>query len=799
MLFIKQLLILFFLFFSIDGYTKDKWSIQDITFSGLHKFSKKNIFNYIKKYHGNKVSYNSLNKVIYNLLQTGQFENIKVVKFKNNLIFKIKEQSDIYHINFPDGMAISNDVIKMLLNNNIKIGNSLNSHYLNLFKNILKKYYFSIGKYNVDIKSIFFIKSNKTVYFKILILERQSAVVNNINIFGNRVFSSNKIISLFSLYNRSNISFFIDKKDYLIKKISQDLKNIKNFYLQKGYMFFKFSKIHVVFSLDKKKVDINIFLKEGSKYCISKFFIRGNVLSYYKKINAIIYGITKKHFDCSHIFKLKKIIKNMFFCDGYPNVNIFVYFKKNTYNDNVDFYFYVYPNQRYILNKINFVGNKFATNNFLHSKIKHKEGDWFNILLLVQGRNDLLETGFFKDIKLNFYNFNNESKKIDAVYTIQENDIGNINFGFGYGMDSGINLNLNMIRNHLFNTGSKIQLSILKDMNQTSGSLIFRYPFLNIFQNNLKGQLFYNYFKFNEVDSTYYQNKRYGLDTILGFLINKKNEFNIGIHYVHNNISNIESPFSIWRYVKSLKSNYKKYNTDDILMSFFWIFNNLHHENYYLFGNYTILSGKSTILGSDNHFNKIKLESREYFKFKYNKNLILFARTYLGFGNSNNIDEEFPFYENYYAGGIGSIRGFKFNSIGPKDIYYNKYSNFCIGKQFYKFCQSDVSTGGNAIINTNLELIKKILLNDNYKLSVITASVFLDSTTVWNTHWINSLDSKLSHFFDYSNPYDIRISTGISLQWISPLGPLNFSYSYPLKYNDKDKIESFQFNIGKIW
>ncbi|CAL4321116.1 Outer membrane protein assembly factor BamA [Buchnera aphidicola (Pemphigus immunis)] len=799
MLFIKQLLILFFLFFSIDGYAKDKWFIKDITFSGLHKFSKKNICNYIKKYHGEKISFNSLNKVIYNLLQTGQFENIKVVKFKNNLIFKIKEQSGIYRINFSDGMVISNDVIKTLLNNNIKIGNSLNLYYLNSFKNILKKYYFSIGKYNVDIKSIFFIQSDKKVYFKILILERKSAVVNNINIFGNYAFSSNKIISLLRLYNRSNIWFFIDKKDYLIKKFNEDLKNIKNFYLQKGYIFFKFSKIHVVFSLDKKKVDVNIFLKEGSRYCISNLFFHGNVLSYYKKINSIIYSISKKHFDYNDILKLKKIIKNMFFCDGYPNVNVSIYFKKNIYNDNLDCYLYIYPNQRFILNKINFVGNKFSTNNFLHSKIKHKEGDWFNILLLIQGRKDLLETGFFKDVKLNFYNFNNESKKINAVYTIQENDIGNINLGFGYGMDSGINLNLNITRNHLFNTGSKFQLSILKDMSQTSGSLIFRYPFLNMFQNNLKGQLFYNYFKFNEIDSTYYQNKRYGLDTILGFLINEKNEFNIGIHYVHNNISNIESPFSIWRYFKSLKSNYKKYNTDDILMSFFWIFNNLHHENYNLFGNYTILSGKCTILGSDNHFNKIKLESREYFQFKFNKNFTLFARTYLGFGNSNNINEEFPFYENYHAGGIGSIRGFKFNSIGPKDIYYNKYSNFCIGKQFYKFCQSDISTGGNAIINTNLELIKKILLNDNYKLSVITASVFLDSTTVWNTHWINSLDSKLSHFSDYSNPYDIRISTGIALQWISPLGPLNFSYSYPLKYNDKDKIESFQFNIGKIW
>ncbi|WP_367673765.1 outer membrane protein assembly factor BamA [Buchnera aphidicola] len=799
-MFIRKLLILFFLFFSINGYAKNKWYIKNITFCGLHRVSRDTITHYIKQYNSDTISLENVHKVIYNLLETGKFKDIKVIKFKNNLIFKIKEQSNIYNINFSDHISISDNIRKRLLNNcNIKIGNRLNPNYLNQFLKILKKYYISIGKYNIDIKLIFLVNKNKIAYFKILIFEKKYAVIDKINIFGNHIISSKKIFSLFQSYHLSNFWLFRENNRYCIKKFSSDLKNLKNFYLQEGYIYFNFNKVHVVSSIDKKSVIINIYLTEGVKCFLSKIFVHGNTLLYFRKINTIIHSKIKQSCDFNQIIKLKEIIKNIFLSDGYPYVNILSYFKINNSNNNLDFYFHIFLNQRYLLNKIYFVGNKFATNTFLRSKIKHQEDTWFNIFLLMEGRKKLLETGFFKDIKLKLYNVKNKFKKIDVIYAIQENNTGNFNFGFGYGMDSGINLNINFIKNHLLNIGSKVHISILKDINQTSFESVFKCPFFNIFKYNLKGKLFYNYLKFHEVENMFYQNKRYGIETFLGFLINKKNEFNIGINYVHNNISNIKSQFSIWRYFKSLQSDYKKYHTDDIFISFFWIFKNLNHKNFYFLGNQTIFSGKITTLGSDSNFNKIELESREYFKFNSNKNLIFFIRTYFGFGNSEIFNKVLPFYENYYSGGIGSVRGFKYNSIGPKDIFYNNKKDFCMGQQYYKFCQSDMTTGGNAIIVTNLELMKTLLLNNNTSFNIITASIFLDSTAVWNTHWINSLDTEISNFFDYSNPCAIRISTGIALQWISPLGPLNFSFAYPIKYYHGDKIEPFQFNVGKIW
>lgn len=800
MILIKNLLILFFLFFSINGYAKNKWFVKNINFCGLRKVSRENISNYIKKNSGNIISVDKLNTVVYYLLRTGQFKDIKVIKFKNNLIFRLKEQSDIFRINFSGNTTIPNSVIRTLLNNsNEKIGGTLNSNYLHLFNSKLKKYYFSIGKYNVDIKSIFLVKYNKIAYFKILVSERNLAIVDNITIFGNHVFPSKEIIALLKSYDKKNFWLWIEKKNYLIKKFRKDLKILRNFYFQKGYIFFNFSKINVMLSSDKSRVSIIINLIEGNKYSLSNIFLHGSYFLYFKEINTVINNIIRKKFNFNQVVELKENIKKIFFCNGYPHLNIFIYFKTNKKNNNLDYYFNIYPNKRYLLNKIYFLGNKFIKDTFLRSRIQHKENTWVNILLLIDGKKTLIETGFFKDIKLNIYNIDNKLHKIDAVYTLQENNTGNINFGLGYGMKSGMNLNINMIQNHLLNVGSKIRVSMLKDFNQTSGELGFKYPLSRILGHILKSKLFYNYFESSPIETFYYKDKRYGADIFFEFLINKKNKFNLGINYTHNNISNIKSQFSIWHYLKFTKSGYKKYNTNDIFMSFFWIFNSLNYKNVYLLGNHTTLSGKFTILGSDSNFNKIELESREYFKLKGSRNLILFTRTYLGFGDSNNLNKKFPFYENYYSGGIGSVRGFRYDAIGPKDIFYNKPNDFCIGEQHYKFCQSNTATGGNAIIITNLELMKTLLFNDSDHSNIITASIFLDSTSVWNTHWITSLDSNISNFFDYSNPYAIRISTGVSLRWISPLGPLNISYAYPLQYNFGDEIEPLQFSIGKSW
>lgn len=798
----KRIVMLFFLFGMIRfGNASEDFIVDEVCFKGFYHFASESIISNALIKSGSLISKENVSYIIKSLFLTGNFKDIQIFRDQGVLFIEVKERPIISEITFSGNKLIKTDLLKRNFDRlNIQIGECLIESKLIDIKNKIKEFYYGIGHFNININFVLTSLVDNKISLKLNIFEGSASNIRKINIVGNKLFSKRELLKHFKL--KDNISFLdilrIRTKKYQESDLRDDLRALHEFYHKRGYAKFVINAMNISLNSHRNGVYITIYITENEQYTISEVHLNKNLKHYYNEIYKLI---TIKKGSCFNGIKINQIgssIQNFFGIHGYPYPEIRTELNINDDEKTIELYFYVNSGRRFYVNQIYFIGNIITKDIVLRRELRQFEGNWLNSELVNLGKIRLIRTGFFNNVDFVVQRVPGTYNQVDIIYKIEERNAGSMKFGIGIGTTSGIGFQFGIYQKNWFGTGNEVGIKAEKNDHSVYTELSFVDPYLSINGISLGGKIFYSNFNSKNANASHYNHKSYGINIFSIFPMGENYSIQIGSSVSNSFLFDIKPQANIFRYFSSLGKKFffsdkLNYQFNDFILSIGWKYDDLNRDFFPECGNKILLDGKFSIPVFNNFFYKSQFDMISYHALDKNKKWVFLNHIKFSYGNGLN-GVELPFYENFYAGGIGSIRGFRSNSIGPKAIYLRRINYSSIG---LKPCNpSEDSIGGNAMIifSLGLTMPTSFITSDESKL--IRASLFFDSGTVWDSNWGATPKGWKDGMPNYSKLFNVRCSAGVELQWISPFGPLTISYGKPFKVYKGDKIEEFQFSIG---
>ncbi|CAH6781277.1 outer membrane protein assembly factor BamA [Vibrio chagasii] len=799
---IKQILFASLLATSVAANGAQNFVVQDIKIEGLQRVALGAALLKMPVRIGDEVDESDVSEIIRALYASGNFEDVKVLRDEGVLIVQVKERPTIASISFSGNKAIKEEQLQQNLDaSGVREGEALDRTTLSNIEKGLEDFYYSVGKYNATVKAVVTPLPRNRSDLKFVFTEGVSAKIQQINFIGNEVFTDAELLSRFNLnVDVAWWNFLADEK-YQKQVLAGDIEALKSYYLDRGYLKFKVDSTQVAISPDKKGVYITLGLDEGEAYTVKDVSFRGELIGREADFEALVPFEDGDTYNGSSVTSLEEGVKRILGESGYayPQVRTIPEFNDET--KEVSLVINVEAGSRIYVRDIRFTGNNSTKDEVLRREMRQMEGSWLNSKSIDTGKSRLNRLGFFETVDVQTVRVPGSEDQVDLVYNVKEANSGSINFGVGYGTESGVSFQVGLQQDNFAGSGNRVGVSAMMNDYQKNVSLDYRDPYWNLDGVSLGGKIFYNEFEASEAGIVDYTNQSYGTSLTWGFPMDELNRIEFGVGYTHNKIGNVPTYIQVEQFARSIDQYGDEHIlTDDFDINISWTRNNLNRGFFPTEGNHQRAFAKMTVPGSDAQYFKMQYDVKHYIPLTKKHEFTLLMRGRLGYGNgygqTDGNDNLFPFYENYYAGGFTTLRGFGSNSAGPKAVYGSSTGN----NPTYDTATDD-SVGGNAVALASLELIVPTPFASDEARSQIRTSVFFDMASVWDTEFVDrgAPNSGSQYYYDYSDPTNYRSSYGAALQWMSPMGPLVFSLAKPIKIYEGDDEEFFTFTIGRTF
>ena len=749
------ILILLTLFVSVEAV--DEFVIEDIRVEGLKRITPGTVFNYLPMKVGDKFNDSISSDAVRALFKTGFFDDVKVEKDGNDLVLIFKERPAIGTISIIGNEDVKSDE---LLDNLKQIGFAEGRVFLqaqlDMVEAEMQRQYYSFGKYAAEITSTVTPLDNNRVAIKIDVSEGIVAKIKKINIVGNSIFDEEDLLKVFNLSTSTMFSFFSKNDQYSKQKLSGDLESLRTFYLDRGYLNFAIDSTQVTITPDKKGIYITINITEGEIYKVSNVKLGGDLTIPQDDLLKLITIKSGELFSRKKVTGTTKNINDRLGEEGYSfaNVNSIPNIDKEA--KTVSITFFVDPGKRVYVRRINFTGNTKTKDEVLRREMRQQEGAWISTSQVERGKLRLQRTGYFRDVNVETPLVPGVSDQVDVNYAVEEAPGGQFGIGLGFSQNSGLILTTSLSQDNFLGSGKRISFSFNNSDVNSRYSLGYFNPYYTIDGVSRGFNAFYRETNAFDANLSDFDSKNVGGDIAFGLPISENNSIDTAFQYQKTDIK--LGSLASTQVTNFVNTNGSEYDIFSWNVGFRYDTRNnaiLPDK-----GTYHRIGSEVVLPGSDVEYYKLVYETK-WFTDIY-EDYILTLGADFGYGDAYGDTSELPFFENFYAGGPRSIRGYKENTIGPRD-------------------NTRRAIGGSTKIIGNAELILPVPFLEDFKQAHISG--FFDAGNVYGP------DEDIE--FD-----DIRYSTGLSAIWVSPFGAISASYAVPLAEKSTDQTQHFQFTFG---
>lgn len=739
--------------------------VRDIRVEGIQRTEAGTVFTYLPVKVGETMTDELASQAIKSLYATGFFKDVRIEADSDVLVVFLQERAAIAQIDFSGNKSFPTDKMKEGLKQiGITEGQIFDKSQLDRAEQEIKRQYLAQGKYAATVKAISSPLERNRVAVRFDIEEGAVSKIREINIVGNRAFTTEDLRAEFLLTTPNWMSWWTKNDQYSKQKLNADLETLRSFYMNRGYLEFNIDSTQVSITPDKRDIYITVNITEGEKYTISEVKLAGETLVPEEELRKLIQIQAGDTFNRGKVTETSKAISDRLSNDGYAFANVNPVPELNKEQHTAAFTFFVDPGKRVYIRRINIVGNTRTRDEVIRRELRQMESAWYNSAKINRSKERIRRTDYFSDINVETPAVPGTADQVDVNISVVEKSTGSVQFGAGLSSNQGVVFGVTVNQNNFLGTGNRVSAQVNTGRINTVYSLSYTDPYftpdgvsrgIDVYRRDIDTS------RLRNVGA--YQSSSYGGGVRFGVPLNERDALNFGIAADFTTVDlRTDSPLQ-YRLFCGLNSS--GCSSDSIALSAGWTHDSRDSVFFPNSGVLQRLTAEVSLPVLDLEYYKVDYKHTWYKEIFNNVTFMLngeigYADTY---GSAN-----FPFFKNYYMGGVNSVRGFRNGTLGPRGADPVTGFNFALG--------GTKRLLGNAEIYFPVPGVKE---SNQFRLSA-----FVDAGNVFAQDQSYSLD-------------ELRYSAGLGVSWISPFGPLKVVFAQPLNEKPGDDVQVLQFQFGQ--